>query len=285
MNRLVIITGMSGSGKSLAADCFEDMGYYCVDNLPIRLIPVLTDLVWRTPGDTRKVALVIDIRERAFLDEFPEILDKLRGQDMDVSVLFFEATTETLLRRFSETRRPHPIQGTSVEAGIRKEREILMPIRERADKIIESSAFNVHELKAYLFDNFSDEGTEGALFITVMSFGYKYGVPPEADLMFDVRFLPNPHFVEDLKPKSGLDEEVVEYLSSHDDYNEYYDMVLSQLVFLVPRFVREGKSYLTIAVGCTGGRHRSVGMSERLRRGLVDKGYRVKTVHRDLWKT
>ncbi len=283
MNRLVIITGMSGSGKSLAADCFEDMGYYCVDNLPIRLIPVLIDLVWRTPGDRHKVALVIDIREGAFLDEFPEILDNLRGQKLEVSVLFFEATTKTLLRRFSETRRPHPIQGSSVEAGIRKETEILLPIRERADKIIESSAFNVHELRAYLFDNFSDEGG-GSLFITLMSFGYKYGIPPESDLLFDVRFLPNPHFVEDLKPKTGLDEEVVEYLSSNDDYNEYYGMILSHLRFLVPRFVKEGKSYLTISVGCTGGRHRSVGMSERLRRGLVDEGYRVKTVHRDLWK-
>ena len=286
VNRLVIITGMSGSGKSLAANCFEDMGYYCVDNLPIRLIPVFIDLVWRTPGSARKVALVIDIREGEFLKDFPEILDRLRGQDLEVAVLFFEASTEVLLRRFSETRRPHPLAGaSSVEAAIHKEREVLRPIRERADKIIESSAFNVHELRAYLFDNLSEEGKAGSLFITLLSFGYKYGVPPESDLLFDVRFLPNPYFVEELKQKTGLDQEVLAYLESNQDYREYCKMVLSLLVFLVPRFIKEGKTYLTISIGCTGGRHRSVGMSQKIGEELTQQGYRIKTTHRDLWKT
>lgn len=286
VNRLVVITGLSGSGKSLAANCFEDMGYYCVDNLPIRLIPVFIDLIWRSPGENRQVALVIDVRERAFLSEFPEILDQLRKQEIDLTVIFFEATTETLIRRFSETRRPHPIPGVgSVENAVAKEREILREIRERADKIIDSSAFNVHELRAYLFDNFSAQGRTGSLFVSVISFGYKYGVPPEADLMFDVRFLPNPHFVEELRPKSGLDAEVVAYVESIEDYRKYFQMVLSLLIFLVPRFVKEGKTYLTIAFGCTGGRHRSVSMAEKIGEEIARQGYRVKTTHRDLWKT
>ncbi len=285
-NRLVIITGLSGSGKSLAANCFEDMGYYCVDNLPIRLIPVFIDLIWRTPGDVRKVALVIDIREGGFLKDFPEILDQLRKQGLEVSVLFFEASSHALLRRFSETRRPHPLAGAaSVEAGVEREREILKPIRDRADKIIESSAFNVHEMRAYLFDNFSEEGRAGSLFITLLSFGYKYGIPPESDLLFDVRFLPNPHFVESLRPKTGLDPEVLSFLEANEDYGKYFQMVFSLLLFLVPRFVKEGKTYLTISIGCTGGRHRSVSMSQKMGEELARQGYRVKTTHRDLWKT
>jgi len=285
-SRLVIITGMSGSGKSLAANCFEDMGYYCVDNLPIRLIPVFIDLISRSPGEIRQVALVIDIREGAFLRDFPEILDQIRRHDLDVQVLFFETTTETLLRRFSETRRPHPLAGAaSIEEGIQKEREILRPIRERADKIIESSAFNVHELKAYLFDNFSEQGRTGSLYIAVVSFGYKYGVPPESDLVFDVRFVPNPHFVETLRPKTGLDAEVSAYIESFEDYRQYFQMVFSLLLFLVPRFIKEGKTYLTISIGCTGGRHRSVSMAKKLGEQLAREGYRVKTTHRDLWKT
>jgi len=285
INRLVIITGLSGSGKSLAANGFEDMGFYCVDNLPVRLIPVLMDLVWRTPGDIRNVALVIDVREGTFFKDFPEILEQLRREDLDLSVLFFEATDQALLRRFSETRRPHPLAAeASLEEGIRREREILKPIRDRADKIIDSSAFNVHELRGYLFDNFSEKSRTGSLFISVMSFGYKYGVPPESDLMFDVRFLPNPHFVEALRPKTGLDAEVVSYVEAIEDYRQYFQMVFSLLLFLIPRFIKEGKTYLTISIGCTGGRHRSVSMAQKMGEDLSRQGYRVKTTHRDLWK-
>jgi RNase adapter protein RapZ len=285
IQRLVIITGMSGSGKSLAANGFEDMGFYCVDNLPVRLIPVMMDLVWRTPGDIRNVALVIDVREGAFFKDFPEILEQLRREDLDLSVLFFEATDQALLRRFSETRRPHPLAGeASLEEGIRKEREILKPIRDRADKIIDSSAFNVHELRAYLFDNFSEQSRTRSLFISVMSFGYKFGVPPESDLMFDVRFLPNPHFVEALRPKTGLDAEVLSYVEAIEDYRQYFQMVFSLLLFLIPRFIKEGKTYLTISIGCTGGRHRSVSMAQKMGEELSRQGYRVKTTHRDLWK-
>jgi len=286
LNRLVIITGLSGSGKSLAANCFEDMGYYCVDNLPIQLIPVFIDLIWRTPGEFRQVALVIDIREGAFLKDFPEILDQIRRQDLDVSVLFFESTNETLIRRFSETRRPHPLAGAaSVEEGINREREIFKPIRDRADRIIDSSAFNVHELRGYLLDNYAEQDRTGSLFVSVVSFGYKYGIPTESDLLFDVRFLPNPHFVEDLRSKTGLDAEVVTFLEAIADYQQYFQMVFSFLLFLVPRFIQEGKTYLTISIGCTGGRHRSVSMARKLGEELGRQGYRVKTTHRDLWKT
>ena len=286
LNRLVVITGLSGSGKSLAANCFEDMGYYCVDNLPIQLIPVFIDLIWRTPGEFRQVALVIDIREGAFLKDFPEILDQIRRQELDVSVLFFESTNETLIRRFSETRRPHPLAAAaSVEEGINREREILRPIRDRADRIIESSAFNVHELRGYLFDNYAEQDRTGSLFVSVVSFGYKYGIPAESDLLFDVRFLPNPHFVENLRAKTGLDREVIAFVEAIADYQQYFQMVFSFLLFLVPRFIKEGKTYLTISIGCTGGRHRSVSMAQRLGEELGRQGYRVKTTHRDLWKT
>jgi len=285
IHRLVIVTGLSGSGKSLAANCFEDMGFYCVDNLPVRLIPVLMDLIWRTPGEIRNVALVIDVREGTFFKDFPEILEQLRREDLDLSVLFFEASNDVLIRRFSETRRPHPLAGeASLEEGIRREREILKPIRDRADKIIESSAFNVHELRAYLFDNFSEQSRTGSLFISVVSFGYKYGVPAESDLMFDVRFLPNPHFVEALRPRTGLDAEVMAYVEAIEDYKQYFQMVFGLLLFLVPRFIKEGKTYLTISIGCTGGRHRSVAMAQKLGEELSRQGYRVKTTHRDLWK-
>jgi UPF0042 nucleotide-binding protein len=286
LHRVIVITGLSGSGKSLAAKCFEDMGYYCVDNMPIRLIPTFIDLITRTPGDITHIALVIDIREGGFLKDFPEILSHLKQQEREVTVLFFEATTEALIRRFSETRRPHPLAGSgSVEEGIQKEREILLPLRERADKIIESSAFNVHELRSYLLDNFSDESRSESMLVSVISFGYKHGIPPDADMIFDVRCLPNPYFVEELRARSGLDEEVRAYLEAIPDYREYYDRVHGLMAFLVPRFVGEGKTYLTIAIGCTGGRHRSVTMAQTLGEALASDGYRVKTTHRDLWKS
>jgi UPF0042 nucleotide-binding protein len=278
---------MSGSGKSFAAKCFEDMGYYCVDNLPIQLIPTFMDLIGRRAGDFQKVALVIDIREGAFLGEFPDILDALRRQDIDLRVIFFEATTEALIRRFSETRRPHPLAAEdSLEAGIAREREVLKSIRERADVMIDSSGFNVHEFRSYLFDTFGEEGRgTGAPFVSVVSFGYKYGLPAEADLLFDARFLPNPYFVDGLRHKTGLDPEVKEYLAAAPDYDPFYEKILELLTFLLPRFAKEGKAYVTIAIGCTGGRHRSVGLAERLGGALAGQEYRVRTTHRDMWKS
>lgn len=281
--RYVFITGLSGAGKSLAANCFEDMDYYCVDNLPIQLIPVLSDLISRSKTRTPRVALVVDIREGSFLQDFPEALKALRKHGEDVKVVFLEASEEILQRRFSETRRPHPLSKDGpVEAGIRREKEILLPIREQADLIVDTSRLNVHELRAYLFESFSESDRRDALFVSVISFGYKYGIPTESDMIFDVRFLPNPNFEEALMHKSGLDAEVEEWLTAKEDYQEYYSRVSSLLSFLMPRFVKEGKSYVTVGVGCTGGRHRSVLLAKKLADELRNTGYHVRTAHRDL---
>jgi len=282
--RFVIITGLSGAGKSLTAHCFEDMGYYCVDNLPIKLIPVFCDLISRSATGIAKVALVIDIREGSFLKDFPEIAAQIRADERDVFILYLDSSDEVLLRRFSETRRPHPLAETrSLEEGIKREREALQPIRDRANKIIDTSKFNVHELKAYLFDYF-EASRQDAMFVSIVSFGYKYGLPLDSDIVLDVRFLPNPHFQESLKGMSGLDAEVIDFLNASGEYNEYYDQVHSLMNYLMPKFVKEGKTYVTLAIGCTGGRHRSVAMAQRLGEDLARAGHRVRTVHRDLAK-
>ena len=282
---LYILSGMSGSGKSAAVKCFEDMGFFCVDNLPLKLIPVFIDLLRRSAGGPERVALVIDIREGSFLEGFPEVLEEVRASIPTVQVLFFEATDPALVRRFSETRRPHPLPGaSSVEEGIAREHEVLGPLRERADRIIDTTKLNVHELKTYLFDHFSGEERQQTLFVSVVSFGYKHGLPSDADLVFDVRFLPNPFFVERLRAKSGLDREVVEYLEGIQEYRLFCAKVDDLLEFLLPQYVREGKSYLTVAFGCTGGRHRSVALAERTGALLGAQEYRTRVNHRDVSK-
>jgi UPF0042 nucleotide-binding protein len=284
VTRFVIITGLSGAGKSFTANCFEDMGYYCVDNLPIKLIPVFCDLTSRSAAGMEKVAMVIDIREGSFLKDFPEIVAQLRAEEREVFILFLDSSDDVLLRRFSETRRPHPLsQSGSLEEGIRREREALKAVRDRANKIIDTSKFNVHELKAYLFDYF-ESSRRDALFVSLVSFGYKYGLPLDSDIVLDVRFLPNPHFQESLKGMSGLDAEVNAFLDASEVYHEYYRRVHSLMDFLMPQFVKEGKTYVTIAIGCTGGRHRSVAMAQKLGEDLARAGYRVRTVHRDIGK-
>lgn len=283
--QLFILSGMSGSGKSAAVKCFEDMGFFCVDNLPLKLIPVFIDLTRRSGEGPDRVALVIDIREGKHLQEFPQSLEELRSSIHRVEVLFFEADDPVLVRRFSETRRPHPLANRgSVEEGIREEREALRPLRENADRIIDTSRFNVHELRTFLFDQFSDADRQQTLFVSVLSFGYKHGIPAEADLVLDVRFLPNPYFVEPLRPRSGLDAEVVAYLAKKPEFEEFCRRVQDLLGFLLPEYVREGKSYLTLAFGCTGGRHRSVALAERFGAFLQDQGYRTRVQHRDVEK-
>jgi len=282
--RFVVITGLSGAGKSLTANCFEDMGYYCVDNLPIKLMPVFCDLVSRSAQGMSKVAMVVDIREGAFLRDFPEIVAQLRAEEREVFILFLDSADDVLVRRFSETRRPHPLsQSGSLEEGIRREREALQPVRDRADKIIDTSKFNVHELRAYLFD-FFEASRRDALFVSMVSFGYKYGLPLDADMVLDVRFLPNPHFQDKLRGLSGLDGEVAEFLDASEVYRQYYAKIYSLMEFLMPHFVAEGKSYVTLAIGCTGGRHRSVAIARRLGDDLGRAGYRVRTIHRDIAK-
>lgn len=281
--RFVVITGLSGAGKSLAANCFEDMGYYCVDNLPVKLIPTFCDLIVRTETRISKVALVIDIREGAFLEDFPEIISQLRADDRESLVLFLDSSDESLKRRFSETRRPHPLAaGGSLEDGIRHERRALSVLRDQADVVVDTSRFNVHEFRAYLHDRFSGESRQDSLFVSMLSFGYKYGIPMDSDMVLDVRFLPNPHFQDGLRKLSGLDPEAAAFIEAGEDYKEYYERVSALLAFLMPRFVKEGKTYVTVAVGCTGGRHRSVAISHRLGEDLRRLGYRVRTVHRDM---
>jgi len=284
--RFLIITGLSGAGKSLAANCFEDMGYYCVDNLPIKLIPVFADLLNRSAAGISKVALVIDIREGKFLADFPDMIQQFRAEGRESFILFLESSDATLLRRFSETRRPHPLagEGASLEEGIQRERAALRRVRDLADKIIDTDRLNVHELRAYLLDSFSGATRQEAIFVSLVSFGYKHGMPLHADMVFDARFLPNPHFQESLKGLTGLDPEAVAFIEASDDYKEYYSRVSSLLAFLMPRFVKEGKTYVTVAVGCTGGRHRSVAIAHRLGEDLRKSGYRVRTVHRDMTK-
>ena len=282
---IVVITGLSGSGKTLTTRAFEDMGYFCVDNLPVALIPVFADLCARRP-DLRRAALVVDVREGTFLGEFPAIFDTLRRtQGHRARLLFFEADDEALIRRFSETRRPHPLaSGGSLEEGIRRERLMLEPLRERADLIIDSSGFNVHELRRYIQEHFAPQTGGQPIGISVVSFGYKHGVPAESDLLFDTRFLPNPFFVDGLRGRSGLDPEVRDYLEAISEYREFLARIVDLVAFLIPQYIREGKSYLTVAVGCTGGRHRSVAMAEAVSRALCDRGYAVKASHRDLDK-
>lgn len=282
---IVVLTGLSGSGKTLAIRAFEDMGHFCVDNLPVALIPVFADLCAGRP-DVGRVALVVDVREGTFLKEFPAIFDELRRtRGRHVRLIFFQADDDALIRRFSETRRPHPLaSGGGLEEGIRREREALAPLRERADLIIDSSRFNVHELRRFIQDHFAAQSGSQAIGISIVSFGYKHGVPGEADLLFDTRFLPNPFFVDGLRGKSGLDPEVRRYLEALPDYHEFRRRIVDLLDFLIPQYMREGKSYLTVAIGCTGGRHRSVVMAEAVGAALRGSGYEVKASHRDLEK-
>jgi UPF0042 nucleotide-binding protein len=281
---ILVITGLSGSGKTLAIRAFEDMGYFCVDNLPVALIPVFADLCARSRKDITRAALVVDVREGAFLGEFPVIYDALRrSEGRRVRLLFFEADDDALIRRFSETRRPHPLASSGgLEEGIRREREALAPLRDRADLIIDSSRFNVHELRRYIQEHFAARPGAQPLAISVLSFGYKYGVPAESDLLFDTRFLPNPFFIDGLRGRTGLDREVVDYLESIPEYGAFRDRIVDLLVFLIPQYIGEGKSYLTVAVGCTGGRHRSVTMAEAIVAALRRHGFEVKASHRDM---
>ncbi len=277
---LVVITGMSGSGKASVLKAFEDLGYYCVDNLPVDLIPRFADLA-KQSGEIEKAALVVDIREGDQLRRLPKIIQSLRKQ-LNTTVLFLEASDEALLRRFSETRRPHPLgRDSTVKSALQEERRMLQPIRDMADMVVDSSKFNVHELRAHVTEKFNAGSSDKSMLISILSFGYKAGIPTDADLIFDVRFLPNPHFVPAFRPFTGRHPQVAKYIRSFPQTQEFIDRISALLIYLIPHYVREGKSYLTIGFGCTGGQHRSVFISEELRKRLAKAGYRVKVVHRD----
>lgn len=280
---LVIITGLSGSGKASALKAFEDLGYYSVDNLPLDLLPAFADLV-RQSAEIERAALVVDVREGQRLDQFPVLLRELR-KTLPTQVFFLEASNEVLLRRFSETRRPHPLgRSETVVKAIDAERRLLDPIRNVADETVDTSRHNVHELRAFIqskFERGSDTSAKN-LMLSFISFGYKNGVPLEADLVFDVRFLPNPHFIPEFRHLSGKHPKVAQYVRQFPQTAEFLDKTTDLLLFLLPHYIQEGKSYLTVAFGCTGGQHRSVMIAEEIRKRLAKAGYRVKSIHRDM---
>lgn len=281
--QVVIVSGLSGSGKSTAIHVLEDLGFYCIDNLPVTLIPRFLELCANSEEPITRVALGIDQRERVFLRSYPDVLADLRNRGQRIQILYLEAADEVLLRRFSETRRPHPAAGShGVAEGIRTERELLAGLRELAIQIIDTSTFTVHELREKLRQTLSHFHTQNTLLVTLESFGYKYGVPVDADVMFDVRFLSNPFFVEELRPQTGLAPDVATYVLQRPEAEIFLTQVSALLESTLPLYIREGKSYLTVAVGCTGGRHRSVAVVEELGRRLTAWGYASHLHHRDL---
>ncbi len=280
---LVILTGLSGSGKLSALKAFEDLGFYSVDNLPLELVPQFADLV-RQSAEIERAALVVDVREGMRLDRFPAILKKVR-KALPTRVVFLEASDDALVRRFSETRRPHPLgRNETVVKSIRAERKRLDPIRNVADIVLDTTKFNVHDLRAHINSQFEREAGDQSLMISSNSFGFKNGVPAEADLVFDVRFLPNPHFVPEFRKLTGKDPKVAKYVRQFPQTTEFLDKASEMLKFLLPHYIKEGKSYLTVAFGCTGGQHRSVFIAEEMKKRLSEAGYRVKTAHRDMPK-
>ena len=284
---IVIITGLSGSGMSSATNAFQDLGYFCVDNLPITMLQTFSRLVTSDEDDKgiRRAALVIDIREGDFLADFEKQLAALREAGLRVSVLFFEASDDVLQHRFSETRRPHPAdKGLGLLPAIRAERQAMAIIRSLADQIIDTSEHTVHSLRSFLLERFSPDRQGAPMRVQILSFGHKYGNPGDMELLFDVRHLPNPHFISDLKRLSGHDSRVVKYLRSHAEVGETLQRFTELLTYLLPLYKREGKSYVTVGIGCTGGRHRSVMVANALARSLRRAGFDAHAVHRDVRK-
>lgn len=280
---IVIISGLSGSGKSHAIKCFEDLGYFCVDNLPPALLPKFVDLCTQSGQDIRRVALGIDIRERDFFGDFADVFKQLRDGGTRAELLFFEADNETIMRRFSETRRPHPLApDRPVLDGVRLERDRLAELRQMADRIIDTSATTVHQLKDLLRDRYRSADFKKTLHVAIVSFGFKYGIPYDADLLFDVRFLKNPNFSPRLKPMSGLDQEVQQYVFSDPEANIILGKILDMVNYLLPLYIQEERSYVMIAIGCTGGRHRSVVIVEKLKTAIEGHDVEMTVRHRDL---
>ena len=277
---LVIVTGISGAGKASALKAFEDLGYHAVDNLPLELLPEFAALVAKS-AEVERAVIVVDIREGQTLDRLPDILKRVK-QVLSTRVVFLDAQDAVLVRRYSETRRPHPLRRSeTVSRSIVEERQLLDPIRNVADTLVDTSDFNVHELRAYIQDRYGQNERAKQLLVSCLSFGFKNGVPLDADMVFDVRFLPNPHFVPEFRKKTGKDPKVAAYVRGFPQTEEFLGKVTDLMLYLLPRYVEEGKSYLTVAFGCTGGQHRSVMMAEEMCKRLRKAGYQVKALHRD----
>lgn len=282
---IFIVTGLSGSGKSFAIRALEDNGFFCVDNLPALLIPKFIDLCHGYEEEIIRIALGVDLRGSRFLQSLPEVLTGVRGAGHHVQVLFFDASDDVLLRRFSETRRPHPLSGDgSIQDGISRERKALEPIRALADKVIDTSDLNVHQLKREMEQQFCQAPTARRMTLFFTSFGYKFGIPHDTDIILDVRFLPNPYFVNELRGRSGLEREVEDYVLCNPETRAFLDRLYALLEFTLPLYEREGKSSLTLALGCTGGRHRSVVLVEELRKRFGEGAFRIHVKHRDIDK-
>jgi UPF0042 nucleotide-binding protein len=284
-SRFVVLTGLSGSGKSQAIRALEDLGYFCVDNLPVALLPMLAELTLRAGTEISRAAVVIDAREGKMLDELPPVLRRLKALPrLNPVLIFLDASDDVLVRRFSETRRPHPLApNRSAIEGIREERARMNPLRRLADHVVDTSSMTVHELR-HAFRNVESGASPGSqLVVTVLSFGFKHGIPVDSDLLFDVRFLPNPHFVPKLRAHTGRDREVKAFLDKSPATHDFLEHTLNLLRFLIPQYVTEGKTYLTIGVGCTGGRHRSVMIAEAIKKGLAGlEGVQTRVRHRDI---
>ena len=282
MTNLVIISGVSGSGKSTAMNVLEDLGYYCVDNLPMTLLPKFIEICENSQGDINKIALVVDIREGVFFEGAPEVIRELKERGHPIDVIFLDSSDEALVKRYKETRRKHPLSGDgNILDGIAKEREMLSELKQLSSDSIDTSDYSVHDLKERIRSKFGKSSSR-SLLINILSFGFKHGYPYDADLVFDVRFLQNPFFVEELKDMNGLDEEIIRFVLSNDDTREYMKKLKDFLEFLIPRYEKEGRAYLTIAIGCTGGKHRSVVVAKELSEHF--KHLAPVTIHRDISK-
>ena len=283
LQSLVIITGMSGSGKHTAFNAFEDLGYFCVDNLPTSLISRLIQMSVAAGGELQEVAIVIDVRLGEPLEGFEKLFGEIRKSHAHAKIIFVDASTEVLARRYGETRRLHPLaQDTTLLEGIRAERKRLASVRTLADLVIDTSDFSVHDLRDFIYQNFQRTDQEEVLNVSLVSFGFKNGIPHNSELIFDVRFLPNPYFVPDLKEQTGNDPSVAQYMLKQPETGEILGRIHDMLEYLLPKYTREGKKYLTISIGCTGGRHRSVLVANELQKRLKKKGRKVNLIHRDL---
>lgn len=281
--RIIVVTGLSGSGRSAALKDFEDIGFYCVDNLPLALLPSFLEFAGRSEEASRS-AIGIDIREKGFTERFPSLFGELKARGFAVELIFLDASDHALVRRFSETRRPHPLARgeTPLLEGIRKEREALGEVKKLADRTIDTTDYTVHDLRQVIERHYAEADAGRPMVITLVTFGYKFGVPFELDLLFDLRFLPNPHFVPGLRPLTGEDARIREYIMAGHEAGEFFTRLLGFLEYLLPRYRSEGKSYLTIGLGCTGGKHRSVALALLIAERLREKGYDVNVKHRDI---
>ncbi len=283
LGRIIIITGLSGSGKSTALSALEDNGFFCIDNLPVQLLPKFLALRNESSPEIIKIGLVMDLREKAFINQFQNVFDRIHSMNYDLHIVFLEASDESLVKRYSETRRRHPLpEGGSLPEKISQERQLMLPVRDAADQVVDTTNFNIHQLRDFFVQRFAQAEAGHRMSIELISFGFKHGLPPEADILMDVRFLPNPFYLDKLRDLDGRDDRIVEYVMASEESVQFIDEFSKLLSFLIPLYRREGKPYLTIALGCTGGQHRSVTVVNELSKRLKNNSNKIYVRHRDI---